>query len=156
MPIRLEVIGLDELREKYHEAPEVLDRAIQHTMWESLALLWQHVPPYPAKKNPDQKYIRTGTLGRSIGTDMNGKQLSTPPSVYTVKREGQYNVGTFGTNLEYAPFVIGDNQAQHHRGWWWVMKTIADRAVSKIERRWVIMVEELGAWLDGRASKPRV
>lgn len=155
MPVRLEIEGLDELRQRFGEAPAVLDREINESMKTSLGILWENVPEYPPKKNPEQTYIRTGILGKSIGVDMNGRKLSQPPSIYTVQREGKYQVGTFGTNLEYAPHVIGDGtQAQHHRGHWWTMKTIAQRAVRKIEQEWQNMVRDLSEWLDGRRSKP--
>jgi len=148
MTIHLEVEGLEELREKYKDAPQRFKAAMFKTTEGSLLVLHENVPPYP-EANPDSTYIRTGTLGRSLGSSFGGGASGGEPDIYTVKQMGSEVVGEFGTRLEYAPYVIGENeQAAQHRGRWWTIGTIARNAQAKIERLFQIAAEELAKWLD--------
>ena len=148
MTIHLEVEGLDELREKFKEAPDRFANAITKATEGSLLVLNENVPPYP-EANPDSTYVRTGTLGRTLGSSFGGGASGGQPDIYTVRQMGSEVVGEFGTNLEYAPYVIGEMEQVHqHQGRWWTIKTIAERATEKITRVFQIAAEELAKWLD--------
>ncbi len=64
------------------------------------------ISPYPPKRNPASKYKRTGTLGKSI---------SSSPFLM-----GGVSGFFIGTNVKYAPRVIGSPQQQAavNRDWW--------------------------------------
>jgi hypothetical protein len=148
MTISLEVEGLDELREKYKDAPERFRAGIFKATEGSLLVLHENVPPYPTAK-PDSTYTRTGTLGRTLGSSFGGGASGGKPDIYEVRQQGSDVIGEFGTRLVYAPYVIGEQeQAAQHRGRWWTIKTIAERAQAKIERVFQIAAEELAKWLD--------
>lgn len=79
-------------------------------------------------------YRRTGTLQREITTEtaVNGNAV----------------IGNIGTALEYAPYVIGDNQAPIHQGRWWQLddeveknlddatRVLEETAWAEIEKLW--------------------
>ena len=67
--------------------------------------------------------------------------------------------GEFGTNLEYAPYVIGDRdtvegevgQTKTHRdNGWWTLTEVGERAVPKIKLAFEAMARGLATWLDGK------
>src|SRR5689334_22027280 len=102
--------GLTELIARMQAYPEKLAQAMRTTMDASLLVLWESVPPYPPQ--PDNSaYERTGTLGRTLGSGSGGGAGSTEPEIYEVKAVGSAGgyEGHFGTNLDYAPYVIGDD-----------------------------------------------
>lgn len=147
MPVEIVVEGLDEIRARLQKAPEKFDAALKTTVETSLIVLHESVPPYPSA-NPASRYTRTGTLGRSIGSGMQGGKAGAP-DIYTVTKDGSGYRGEFGTRLEYAPYVIDpDRQAWMHKDRWWTMKTLAERARAKIERLFQAMEQELARWLD--------
>lgn len=170
------VTGLDELRRKFHQFPDVFRRALVQTMVATLEAIWGSVPSYPpvatmlkvkrgsklhsagSRRVTGQRgmywassYRRTYQLGRSLGVDEKGGKIS-PPDVYTVKEYQASGMmeAEFGTNLEYAPYVIGDyTQAWVHRGRWWTMRKVADRAVPKIRKIFQNMLDELARHFAG-------
>ena len=99
----------------------------------SLLVLHENVPSYPDR--PASTYDRTGTLGRKLGSSESGGKAGSP-DIFEQKPLGQSGWrGSFGTNLDYAVHVISEEQqARIHRGIWWTMKTIADKAQNKIIR----------------------
>jgi hypothetical protein len=98
------------------------------------------VPPYPPPPQ-DSGYRRTGTLGRSLGVGYGGGKTG-KPSIYGIKGGGRNIEGRFGTNLEYAPYVIdAQRQAKIHKGRWWTMDTIKQKAEAKIKKIWEDMVK---------------
>jgi hypothetical protein len=141
MPSSITVIGLDELRQRFRAFPEKFRAGVAKALEASLLVLWENVPPYPAPP-PDSDYRRTGTLGRTLGAG------GAKPDIYAVKQEGGYWVGEFGTNLEYAPYVIGDETQAHQNAHWWTMSVIGEKAEEKILAVFDMLAEKLAAWLD--------
>lgn len=143
MGVQLRVSGLEELRAKFRRAPRKFDDTLKSTMQASLLTLQENVPPYPAAK-ADSTYVRTGTLGRTLGAG-GGKA-----DIYTVKSQGNGMYSAeFGTRLKYAPYVIGEReQAWMHKSRWWTIRTIAERARPKIERLFGTAVKLLCEWLN--------
>lgn len=145
----IEIRGLKEIQERMQEYPQKLNAAIRKTMQAAILALWETVPPYPEPPE-GSTYRRTGTLGRTLGSGESGGKASSTPDIYEVKKMGSAYEGRFGSSLEYAPYVIGDDtQAEVHRGRWWTMKVIAERATAKIDRLFEMLAEKLTAWLDG-------
>lgn len=92
------------------------------------AVLYVHstVPPYPATR-PNQKYIRTETLGRKITTEVR------PVT-------GTRVVGVIGSDTVYAPWVISDKavgkrgpQAWMHKDRWWTLQDVVRKARGKVK-----------------------
>jgi hypothetical protein len=96
-----------------------IDRAIATGLERGLYIIHQNLPPYPPVRE-GQKYVRTGTLGRSITTE--------------VEAQGTTFIGRIGTAINYAPYVIGDDsqQAWMHAGRWWQLSQEAGRDVGQI------------------------
>jgi len=142
------VEGLDELERRFSKWPVKFRQALRTTVGASLLIFWENVPGYP-QQSPETDYRRTGTLGRTLGSSMTGGKAGGKPDIYGIQESSGYMAGEFGTRLNYAPYVIGETQqARMHRGRWWTIRTIAERSVSKITRAFVVMTEELAAWLD--------
>lgn len=150
MSASIEVKGLDELIARMNAFPDKLKDAVQIAISSSLLALWGSVPPYPAPPE-GSTYRRTGTLGRTLGSSEGGGQSGDHPTIYQVKSLGSGNYeGHFGTNLEYAPYVIGDNtQAWMHKGRWWVMADVARAAGDKITQVFSTLAEQLRIFLEG-------
>ena len=135
MPAEIEVKGLQELINKVGRITPEIQRAMDKTMEASLNTLHENVPSYPRKPEASS-YIRTGTLGKSIG--MNNAK----PTVYSIKGSGAKIEGRFGTDLSYAKYVIDpDRQAYMHRGRWWTTDNIVKASKSKILRLWDKMIQ---------------
>ena len=137
--ININVEGLEQAVNKLKTMPDKLDSAMKKSMDASMLTLWENVPPYPAPPETSS-YVRTGTLGRSLGSSPAGGKGATP-TVYSVTGTGMNIQGTFGTNLSYAKYVIDpDRQAYMHKGRWWTMRTIRDKAINKINKLWLEFV----------------
>lgn len=152
---KLEITGLDELMYRMRQFPDRLAKVMDITMQGTLLKLWESVPPYPAQgSRPPTDYVRTGTLGRTLGVSENGTRMG-QPSIYEVKpMSGGMIEGEFGTNLDYAPYVIGENeQAWMHVPYWWTIMDVAKRALEGITRLWEITAEELAEYLDGKRGQ---
>ena len=135
MPAEIEVKGLQELINKVGRITPEIQRAMDKTMEASLNTLHENVPSYPQRPGKSS-YIRTGTLGKSIG--MNNAK----PTVYSIKGSGAKIEGRFGTDLSYAKYVIDpDRQAYMHRGRWWTTENIVKASKSKILRLWDKMIQ---------------
>lgn len=144
--ITIRVTGLKELADRFEQAPAKFKDAMSKTMEASLLYLWSQVPRYPAKP-PMTKYVRTGTLGRTLGSGMQGGIAEGQPDIYEVKEQGSVYTGSFGTRLEYAPYVIGERQARWNSHWW-TLPEVAEKAKSGIEGKFRTMMETLARWLD--------
>lgn len=119
----LERIGkrLEKIGSIKTELLETTDRAIKY--------VHSQVPPYPSMRS-GQRYVRTGTLGRSIGTE--------------VRTMGASVVGTIGTNIVYAPWVISsEKQAWMHVGRWWTLQGIMRKARDGIVKIYEDMLKRL-------------
>jgi hypothetical protein len=144
------VEGLDDLSKRFKDSPNKFKVALGKAMEAALLVIWESVPSYP-RKPEGSTYRRTGTLGRTLGSTEFGGVGSNPPDIYSVHEEGGYTVGEFGSNLEYAPYVIGDEeQAWMHKGRWWVLGTVLEKAKDKIQRVFEIAAEEMARWLESK------
>ena len=145
--IKIETEGLNEVIQKMAKFPDRLNNEMNRTMRKSLDVLHENVPPYIAQVVPPEVYRRTGTLGRSLGTNYGGGKQG-KPTVYSVTGTGKEIVGEFGTNLSYAQHVVDPKrQAYMHkpgykgRPGWWTMDTIKQKAEAKIKQVWEDMVK---------------
>ena len=145
--ITIEVEGVGEIQRRFQQYPQKFDRVLGKTLDASLLTIWGDVPSYPVYDSP---YARTGTLGRTLGVGKTGRKLGEPDIL-------EKNIGpnmfeaSFGTRLEYAPFVVGETtQAGHMAHWWTLDGTVFRKVKPKLEKLFKIMVEELARWLDGR------
>jgi len=112
---RIEIIyNPPDLLQRMRRYPKKLDSELEEAMDKSLAEVWAKVPQYPPEP-PGSSYVRTLTLGRSLGTGGTGGATSGSPDIKDVKRIGEGNYeGRFGTRLYYAQYVIGSQtQAKH-------------------------------------------
>lgn len=142
-----EIKGLKELIASMKAFPTELAKVFAVTMTASLTAFHEKVPPYPPQ-DPGADYIRTGTLGKSLGSGMQGGAMGAP-SIFRVRKFGAGDMeGEFGTNLEYANLVIGEKQAGMHSSNWWNIILIAQRAADKIERLWQMAADKLAAFLE--------
>ena len=149
MPTEITETGLSEIIAKMQAFPEKLKEGLKTTMQDALLILWQNVPKYPPP--PDNStYTRTGTLGRSLGSSEAGGQ-SGNPDIYTVKELGSARFEAhFGTNLDYAPYVIGDDTQAHQNSHWWVMGDIAKKAHDRVISLFQMLGATMARWLDNQ------
>ena len=155
MTVKVEVHGLDELRRKFEKFPHVFAAAMKTTLTAVLLKLWDSVPSYP-KPPPNSTYKRTGTLGRSLGVGWSGGgHKMGQPGIMRIKR-GARNVhsASFGTNLEYAPDVIGDRQTAPFQGRWWTLRGVAVSAEKAIVGLFETMAAALARWLSDDGPEP--
>ena len=151
MPTGITVKGLDELLAKMRAFPDKLNAAIKSKMDDALLVLWENVPAYPPEPE-DSSYTRTGTLGRTLGSSEGGGKGGAYPDIYEVHPLGSASgyEGRFGTNLDYAPYVVDpEEQAAVHRGRWWTMTTIAEKAHDKIVAVFQGLADEIRKFLEG-------
>ena len=147
----IEIKGLDELIRRMQAFPTQLKAAMDATMDAAMLVLWENVPPYPPP--PDgSTYTRTGTLGRTLGSGPGGGKASGTPEVYEVRELGGGYVGRFGTNLEYAPYVIGDDDQARHMQHWWKIGSIAGKSEEKIRGLFATLAEKLAQFLEGKGG----
>ena len=111
--------GMDELSDKLKRQAAGFDGFMTQTMTKAVLYVHSQVPAYPAPP-PASTYTRTGTLGRSITTEVRGL--------------GSETVGIIGTNIEYAPWVISeDQQAWMHVGRWWTLHQVVRDATPAVQ-----------------------
>jgi len=146
--LQIESRGLDEIIARMNHFPGKLKEGSNIGMNASLLVLWENVPPYPDVPNP----VRQGTLGRTLGSSETGGKSAGSPDIYTVKALGTTGMeGRFGTKLDYAPHVIGENQAwMHYR--WWKLSDIIPKAQGKIVKIWEGIAKLLADFLDAKGS----
>lgn len=151
MNVKLEVTGLEELRDRFKRAPKKFNSALKKTLEAALLKIWEIVGNLGYPRPPQgSKYTRTGTLGRTIGTSQFGGRSGSKPEIYKIEKFGNYQTGEFGTRLHYARYVIGEKQAWMHVGRWWNIKQVAEKAKAPIEKLFNLMAEELARWLEGQ------
>ena len=153
---QIEVHGLEELQMRMQQFPLEYTKTMAKTTVTAMLVLQEQLGKpqfrYPPKPT-GSSYDRTGTLGRSIGITESGARIGTP-SIWKVRRVGGYNFqGHFGTNLNYAPRVIGSRgqQSEFFAQYWWRLEQIIGPSYRKI----VQVYEAAAAWmarvLEGRA-----
>jgi len=131
--------GIDELKRKIAQFPELALTAAEPAMRDALIYLHGRIPAYPSNPAPGTaskfwtakqrrwfwwqvrklgntalfNYRRTGTLGRKI--------------TERVTRSTTEVEGELGMNTPYASMVIGrGTQAPMHQGHWWVFEDVID------------------------------
>jgi len=130
--VTVEIEGLDELIGRLGKAPTLVRKLAGDAMEKSVAVVHRKLATYPSPP-PASTYRRTGTLGRSI----------------TTKVERSKFTGEVGTNLRYAPYVIGAEQAAMHRGRWQTVTSVAEELKPQIEGFFREANEELARELAG-------
>ncbi len=147
----LDVRGLDPIIEKMRYFPQKFKQMQKLGMHASLMTLWEHVPPYPQRSDADW---RTGTLGRSLGSSQSGGKQG-KPQIFKIQKLGSSRAeGRFGTNIKYAPYVIGDRQRKMKVPWW-KLTDVLKAATPKIIRIWEGVMEEMAKWLERPSSGAR-
>lgn len=116
MSMEIKLVGLDEVLKRLDE--KKIKAAAKDGMTKGMLYVHENVPPYPPPP-PASSYVRTGSLGRSINTR-------------TLTSGGDIQ-GIIGSNIEYAPFVIGhEDQAPVHRGRWWTLYDVVSKQVDAV------------------------
>ena len=139
--------GLAELRRNFRTFPQKFNREVKSSLSEALHKVWENIPGYP-EEPPDSSYTRTGTLGKSIGVGISGQRLG-HPDVFEVRGSAGFYNATLGTNLEYAPYVIGEGtQAAIHEGRWWTLDgTVLRSSMAAIKRIFSSAARDLATYL---------
>ena len=124
MSFYMRLKGFDDLAKKLQELSQT-EIWSKSPMVRAMAYIHSEVPEYPMAK-PKSKYRRTGTLGRSITTEV--KSLT-----------GNRAAGTIGTKTVYAPWVISSEkvgnrgpQARWNKGRWWTLQGVVEKAMPKV------------------------
>jgi hypothetical protein len=150
--ITIRVSGLKEAIGRMKQFPMNLKRGLRVTMQAVLLFIWENVPPYPPQP-AGTKYRRTLQLGRSLGSSETGGKSGGLPSIYEVKENAGYIKGSFGTNLGYAQYAVGDyvsQQAGHMRHWWTIPQDVLNKSFPGIVKRFELLRNNLIAFLNGK------
>lgn len=117
---------IDELTKAF--TPAQFQQAVLPGMKRGFYLLHQHLPPYPAPP-ASSSYVRTGKLGQSITEE--------------VVADAGGVTGVIGSNVPYAPYVIGggDEQAWMHQGRWWQLPAVVEKDLDAIAEEIVRSIE---------------
>ena len=151
MPVKIEIVGLKRLKRRMRQFPIEYNKAVELTLRASLLKIWENVPPYP-KPPAGSKYIRTGTLGRSLGSGTGGGKSQGEPDTFRVfEQGGNIDGAEFGTRINYAPFVLGENQAKH-MSHWWTFRKLARKSRPEIIRLFKVMAKKLVKFLEGKGQ----
>ena len=150
--MKIEVDGLTELSKRMSAFPNRYRKSMHVTLRASIDKIWEITGQvyYPSKP-PMSTYDRTGNLGRSLGTSEHGGKHGRP-SIYNVRTGGSYMQAELGTNIKYAPYVIGDRQARQNKHWKKLDPDVANKAEPEIINLFEKMVEVLSRWLDGKGA----
>jgi len=150
--ISVEQRGMKEILTAMQHFPKELKKVSQIGMNASMLVLWENVPSYPSQPE-GSTYDRTGTLGRTLGSSESGGKGGGKPDVYTVKSLGAMSgyEGNFGTNLNYAEYVIGEGQAKQNAHWWH-LTDIIPKAEPKITKIWEGIMQKLAAFLNAKSK----
>lgn len=133
--ITVTIEGLDRLLKQFNKAPKLVGKALERAMQKAVHHLHGKVAVYPPPP-PSSTYRRTGTLGRSITTE--------------VKGVGKDMLGIVGTAIPYATYVIGPKQAWMHRGRWKTMMKHVEEQMGKIREFFSQAADEVAKGLAGK------
>ena len=109
------------------------------------------IPPYPPAPS-GSKYIRTEKLGRSFGSGFSGGMTGLM-SVFEVKKSGGgFISGKFGSNLPYAPKVVGDRgqQSPFFAQYWWRFEQVIGKVFPKIKIVFEKAADRMAKFLEGK------
>jgi len=148
MAYTIDTPGLSEVIAKMQAYPARLNANLEALMNVINLTLWETVSPYPQPPE-NSTYTRTHLLAKSLGVSGDGEKLGSQPDIYDVKQIGGGWESHFGSNLDYAPYVIDEgSQAQVHQGRWWTIQQVAEKAMTTINRRVQIMIDSITNWLN--------
>jgi len=152
MPVRIEVEGLEPIIAAWDRFPNEYNLAVTKTLVGANIVLWENVPAYPIGPAGVNTSGRTGFLGRSLGSSMSGGATGGKPDIFTVQQGmGRVRAAEFGTRAAHASKVIGDGtQEMPWGGYWWTMRTIADKSLAKIGRLFEMLGKSLANFLEGK------
>ena len=166
----LNIADLAALEAALKQVGDAALRIMQAAMDETLSYLHQELPPYPAGnagrrpkiyprayKRTGQRYLsgfKTLKQQRFFFWAMRAGVLSVPyRRTGTLQREittrsvaaADGVTGYIGSNLGYAPFVIGDDaqQAPIHQGRWWQLRAEVEKNLNDAAR-----VLEVAVWRE--------
>ena len=114
----VEVVGLDKLLKKLDKMGFNVSAELKILMKKATIFVLGKIPGYPPPR-PDQKYRRSGTLGRSY-TDK-------------VEQIGNTVVGKIGTAIVYSPWVVSSKhvpalgtgpQSWFHKDRWYTLQDV--------------------------------
>lgn len=136
--VRFDFRQLKPLIDRFGKWSRLYRAFVDRMLDRGLFIMWQSVPGYP-RPRPRQKYVRTGTLGRSLGVTDAGSPLSMP-DIFKKQQIGGKGRAIFGTRLNYAKHVIGRvgyDQLDVFKGRWWTLpETVLNIAKPKILNTW--------------------
>jgi len=141
--ITVKIEGLDEIHQRMAKYPGKFEQVIDKTLDTTLLTVHQAVPPYPVYAST---YRRTGTLGKTLtpGGPNNINEKEFGSNMFSA---------TFGTRLEYAPYVVGETtQAKHMKHWWTLDGTVLRNVAPKVQRLFERAAQRMAAWLDGKRT----
>jgi len=132
---------------KFAQAPERMEALLEKGMDEALEAVHESVPPY-APERPNQKYVRTQLLGRSLGSGYGGGAQG-PPDILEVTLGSGFIEGRIGSKLGYAEQVIGyETQGTFFKGRWWTNNAWAIKATKKVIAVWERVVKSYADWMN--------
>ena len=115
--VTIEIPELDALLRKFGASNRIVQSAVKGAIQKSVYHLQSKVATYPPPP-PMSTYRRTGTLGRSWTTKIEGS--------------GREIRGIVGNAIPYAPFVQGPDQAWMHVGRWKTIGQVAEEETAKV------------------------
>lgn len=128
--MNIEWRGVEELMRKMQRRAEKLEDVSKEGMEEAVLFVHSKMPRYPAKLE-GSRYRRTGRLGASV-TTLSGKAEGALSRVEVLSGR---TVGVIGTNIVYAPYVIGEGtQSRVHSGRWWTLAEVVRGCADGIGR----------------------
>lgn len=120
--------GGEELEEALGEVVYNYSKAVNANILKAILYLHGKTPGYPPEPM-GSTYRRTGTLGRSV-TSLQG---GAPGAISRVRSMGKSIQGIWGTNVEYAQWVIDEGkQAKAHVGRWFTLQGILEEEEGEV------------------------
>lgn len=137
------------LFKRMKQYPNIFEENMADAHTASLLILHEAVPPYPPKP-ATSTYIRTGTLGRKLGSSMSGGAVGTPEIFVTRELGPGEFESRFGTSLEYAAPVIGTPQKFFFSQYWWQLDRLIGTQFNRIKEKFQIAADAMAAFLEGK------
>lgn len=130
--VTIEIRGIDEIIKRFGDK-DYVTRPLAQALDKAAKDIQAAVTKYPPEP-PDSTYRRTGTLGRKVTTEVDRGHLE----------------ARVGTRLEYAPYVLDDEeQARVHRGRWKTMGEARQERLRNIESYFGEAAREIAKGLAG-------
>lgn len=123
MGMNIRYLGFEAWKRRLGQVADRIGPGMEGATRKAVLYVHSQVPPYP-EANAGSTYRRTGTLGRTITTEVRGL--------------GAMSVGVIGTPTVYAPHVISDRQVGKRgpQTWfharWWTLQGVARKAYGQV------------------------